>query len=136
MRPLYWASRYRTRIPYKKTVHEYRTRKPKHSRKFEIEFSIVYDWREQELPDTFYKITKMLYLAKVIAFLNLENTYIYITRAYIAFISFSIYSYFWTSMFINHMVDMFLELLSKDMMFRIVLKCSGADPCWHLCTCF
>ena len=52
------------------------------------------------------------------------------------------YGYFWTSMFIKNtsfelltcnLEVMFLELLSKDLIFRIVLKCSGAELCWQLC---
>ena len=99
-----------------------------------IELLIVYDRREQELPDTFYRI-KILFLAKVIAFSNLENTYIYITRAnlYCVYLNMAIFcfnvSVYKNQHLLSYLEDMFLDLLSKDLMFIIVLKCSGSELC-------
>ena len=46
-----------------------------------IEFVAVFDRRQCKLPDVFYGIKKILIVAKVITFLNPENTYNYIKRA-------------------------------------------------------
>ena len=47
---------------------------------FKIEFSIVHDREEPQLPDTFLPDQKILILAKVIAFSNLGFTGNYTTR--------------------------------------------------------
>ena len=46
----------------------------------EIEFSNVSNRGEYQLPDAFYRIKKILFLAKVIGFWNLENMGNYSTR--------------------------------------------------------
>ena len=48
--------------------------------KDKIEFSVVSDRGECQLPDAFYRIKKILFLAEAIGILNLENMGDYSTR--------------------------------------------------------
>ena len=46
-----------------------------------IEFDVVFSRGKWKLPDAFYGMKKISFIAKVIVFSNLENTCIYIARA-------------------------------------------------------